>query len=638
MACMMLFTACKEAQTDDASNSETSLKFELYGIMLDGDGGTYDLKYTINNGIEGIDIATDTDVKWITRMEAQNGTLSFDYEPNFENAERSATIMVTYPNVNRVMINIRQSIFGRVTFEMEITEQTTTSCTTKITPSDNETTYIVYMAEVAYLLGAQIGTSEELFRDDYNYFMDFAEQVNAPELKEFFLENYFAYQGEQSIEWEGMMPGSDYVLYVYAVEFNEENNDYTLASPITHKMVVLDGPELSTVDFNVKVEVNGPMATYKIDPQSWEGKYYLNIYEEGDYMYRSADTPVDEKYAKLISDVWIGMMGDLFLAGYSADTIIEYMCLEGYEEYSETLKASTNYAIVVYGIGMVDGVPQVTSMPVVANFSTEEIGPSDMTIEIKVENKYVRVADITITPSKNEPFTAAIITKSNVPEIENKELISWLNNNVRMDNYSGEITSHLNTLKPETEYSILAYGYWGGVVTTDLFRYDFKTDAAGVCENSVIRVDIGGPYSLMELEAYDPNKYYNYGMFESMGSYAMWAEIITEQPTKDLFFNIYKAEELVIGGSEAIFEDLVSYTCKQTELFTPMTDKLYVMCAAAMDYRGNYSEVWMSDPFSYSYNAATKRPIEELFEKLNNTPTSERKEAKKAGVTNHLVK
>ena len=634
----MLFVACQDTPNESIDNGKTALTFEATAIELDGKAGSYAIGYTIQNGIEGIDIAIKCEADWLSNVRTEDGKIHFDYAQNLGTTERSAAIIVNYPNVNTLLIKVTQHVNDSVTFTMALKSQTTTSCVTTITPSDPEATYIVYMAEMAYILGAQITSAEELFMDDYNYFMNFANMVDAPKLKEFFLANYFAYQEEQTIEWAGMMPGNEYVLYVYAVEFNEANDDYTLASPITHQIITLDGPELTTVEFDVNIDVNGPNADYNIAPINYEGKYYLSIYDESDYMYRSANTPVDEQYSRLVSDIWIDMMSELVISGYTADQLLELMCLSGDVEYGETLKGSTNYALVIYAIGNVDGLPQVISAPQVFNFRTEEIGASDMTIDIKVENNYVRVADITIAPSANEPYTAAVIAKASVPEGSNEQIIEWLNSNLTMESYSGTISTHINTFQPNTEYSVLAYGLWGGVVTTDLFRVDFKTDEAGVCENSVIRVDYDGPYSLKELEAYNPDYFYSYGMFEDMGWYAMWAEIFTEQLTQDLFYCIYSADKVVTQGMDAIFADLVSYTSKKTSLFTGENDKLYVMCAVAMDYRGNYSEMWMSDPFSYNYNTSPKRDLSELLDKLYNTPTSERKEVKKAGVTNHLVK
>ena len=612
--------SCKPSGVNDVVDTATSVKFDQQVVDLGYEETTVTLHYTINNGIEGIDIVASTEAEWISEIVAANGTLTFRVAENQDVKARETKLRVTYPNADTVYIVVKQAEFDAITFELEVTANSSTSCSTLIKPSNEDYAYIAYMAEVDYFLSAQITTAEELFQDDYDYYMAFAKQWEAPLLKEFFLMNYIAYQGEYSIEWTGMVPDKEYVLYVYAIEFNEANDDYWMASPVTYQMVTLKSGELTEVDFNVDVDVNGPNATYHIAPQNWEGHYYLTIYEEGDYMYRN--TPADSDYSKLISSVWLDMMAELMASGYAPNQIIELVCLQGDEEYSETLKGDTNYALVIYAVDMVDGMPQVVSKPQIVNFTTEAIGASDMTLDIKVENKYVRVADVTVTPSTNEYYTVAIVPFSEVPESSNAEIIDWLNDNFSMDSYHGEIFSHLNTLQPETSYSILAYGYYGGVVTTDLFRYDFTTDAESECENGVVRVDYDGPYSLAELEAYDPDYFYNYAMFESMGWYAMWSEIFTEQPTQDMFYCIYSAQEVSVYGEEAIFADLVSYPCGKTQLLTGENGKLYVMCAVCMDYRGNYSEMWISEPFMYNYDASTKRPVDELIEKIFGTSAS----------------
>ena len=606
--------SCKPSGVNDVVDTTTSVKFDQQIVDLGYEETTVTLHYTINNGIEGIDIVASTEAEWISEIVAANGTLTFRVAENQDVKARETKLRVTYPNADTVYIVVKQAEFDAITFELEVTANSSTSCSTLIKPSNEDYAYIAYMAEVDYFLSAQITTAEELFQDDYDYYMAFAKQWEAPLLKEFFLMNYIAYQGEYSIEWTGMVPDKEYVLYVYAIEFNEANDDYWMASPVTYQMVTLESGELTEVDFNVNVDVNGPNATYHIAPQNWEGHYYLTIYEEGDYMYR--DTPADSDYSKLISSIWLDMMAELMASGYAPNQIIELVCLQGDEEYSETLKGDTNYALVIYAVDMVDGMPQVVSKPQIVNFTTEAIGASDMILDIKVENKYVRVADVTVTPSTNEYYTVAIVPFSEVPESSNAEIIDWLNDNFAMDLYHGEIFSHLNTLQPETSYSILAYGYYGGVVTTDLFRYDFTTDAESECENGVVRVDYNGPYSLAELEAYDPDYFYNYAMFEDMGWYAMWSEIFTEQPTQDMFYCIYSAQEVSVYGEEAIFADLVSYPCGKTQLLTGENGKLYVMCAVCMDYRGNYSEMWISEPFMYNYDASTKRPVDELIEKI----------------------
>ena len=421
----MTFVACTDnGQEVDNVDTTTSVVFSDLKdniVEVDSEGGEVSVNYVINNGIEGLDIVATNEAEWISDIVVCEGTLAFTVAKNMENNERETRVRITYPNVDTQYIVVKQAQFNAITFELEVTASTSTSCSTLIKPSTDAYAYIAYMSEVDYFLTAQITTPEELFQDDYNYFMSFAEQVNAPYLYEFFLMNYIAYEGEQTIEWTGMMPGKEYVLYVYAIEFNEANNDYWMASPVTYKMVTLEGEELAEVDFDVDVTVNGPNASYKIDPKDYTGKYYLTVYEQGDYMYRN--TPADDAYAELVSSVWLDMMAQLMASGYAPSQLLELMCLEGYEEYSELLKGSTNYAMVIYAVEMVDGLPQVASKPQVVNFTTEEVGASEMTIDIKIENKYVRVADVIITPSTQEPYTVAIVAKNEVPDKSDEEII-----------------------------------------------------------------------------------------------------------------------------------------------------------------------------------------------------------------------
>lgn len=612
---LMVAVACNE---NPPVEEQPTTAVELAQTYLDvaAGGGDYAVNYTITNPIAGIDIVATADVDWVTDLKGENGTLRFKAAENPLNEERTAIITVKYPAIDNVYLELKQAGFDGVTFQMDITNKTTTTCTSKVIPSDPEIPYIIYMAELDYFYNMGITTAEDLFIDDYNYFMGMAEQYDVALLEEFLLMNQIAFKGESVISWTNMTPDKEYVLYAYAIEINDDNSDYSLASPIAYTMFSLSSSELSEVEFDVQIEVNGPEATYNIKPINYDGKYYLDIFEEGDYMYRSEGSVLDQSYARTIANTWMSMISVYMQSGYTPEQLLEIMCLQGEETYSEVRKSATNYAMVIYAIEMVDGLPQVASMPQLINFSTDAVEASDMILDIKVENNYVRVADITVTPSTDEPYTIALVAKEEVPTGTDQEITSWLLDNFDMSLYRGSIFSHVNSLKPQSEYSVLAFGYYGGTITTELFRLDFTTEAEGECQNSIVDVRWDGPFSLIELEARFPDKYYNYSMFESMGWYAMWSEIETTEYTQDAFFTIYRADRYTFEGQEAIFNDLVTYTTAQKKLLTGESGVLYVICAVIMDYKGNYSPMWVSEPFMYEYSAETKKPLEELIEKL----------------------
>ena len=624
LAATALAVGCTESQTDDQQSTELSVKLEKVILEIDGNGGEYSIGYTIENGINGIDIATEVDVEWINNIRTADSRLYFTCDKNFTNEARIATLAVRYPNYSTQTVRIKQLSSDVLTFEMEICDIKTTSCSTKLYPSNKQTPYIVYMAEVDYLISAGVDDENSLFADDYNYFTSMAEEYGASNLKEFMKTYEIYYTGDSYIGWTSMVPDREYAIYAYAIEFNEDGTDYTLASAVTHEIVVLPTQIFTDIEFDVTITVDGPKATYEFEPVNWDGKYFIDIYAEGEYMYRAEGTTPDDDYCKQVATNWISLIQMYMQSGYSAETLLDIMCLQGPDSYSEIKEASTNYCMVFYGIEMVDGLPQVTTKPYFAHFSTEEVKASDMTIDISVENCYVRVADICIAPSNDmEQYVATFITTNSIPadKTTNEDIINWLLTfNLSGNTYKGTIDTTLVGLEPDTEYTALAFGYYGGVVTTDLFRYDFKTEPEGECQNEVIGVNITGPYSLLALETAMPDEFYQYGMFESMGWYAMCASIETADPNGYVFMNTYTAEELVTSDMDYIKAEVVQYTSPRNCLFVGENDKLYVMCAVAMDYRGNYSDMWISDPFSFSFNNGTL-PVEELLEKLGYTTT-----------------
>ena len=621
LTCAAMVVACNEPPIVDEPSTELAVKLETNKLTINGSGGEQSIGYTIENGINGIDIAIESDASWIENLRTENSCILFTCDKNFTNKERSANIAVRYPNLSMQLINITQQASDAMTFSIEVSNIKSTSCTTAIKPSDPEIPYIVYMAEVSYFVSAGITNEKELFQDDYNTFTKWASDYGSTNFESFMYLNQIAFVDETSITWTGMVPDREYVIYAYAIEFSEDGKDYSLASAVWHEMVVLPTHVFSDIEFDVNITVDGPKATYEFSPVNWDGKYFIDIYAEGDYMYLEEGTTPDEAYCKQVANDWISTITIYMQSGYSAEQLMELMCLQGPDGYSEVRKSNTKYCMVFYGIEMVDGLPQVTTRPYLAHFQTEEVKPSDMQIDIKVENCYVRVADISITPTTNdEPYVATFLRKKDVPYTENKDIIKWLlTYDLSGNTYHGTVETTIVGLEPNTEYVALAFGYYGGVVTTDLFRYEFKTEEEGVCENEVLGVNITAPYSLVALEAAMPDTYYNYGQFEYMGWYAMCAEIVTAQAEGKVFMNTYKASQLVTANMEEIKADVCSYVTPRSCLFVGENDTLYIMCAVTMDYKGNYSEMYVSEPFSYSLDNPC-RDINELLDKLGLEP------------------
>ncbi len=627
VAATTLIAACDDAPIDEPSQDESKATITLSttAITAAAEGGEYEVNYSVENGFDGIEPVALCDDEWVKATCAE-GVITIDVKANTTIEERTTELTIKYPDMEQSpVITIEQDGATSRSFEFVINDMTSTGCKTTIKPTDNECPYIVYMSELSYFSNMGIETAEQLFEDDYAYFAGMAEQYES-NLEAFMMMNAMAFTGEGNVEWTGMMPNREYIIYAYNIEFNEDGTEYTLASPISYKSFTLPENKLSTVEFDVNITVNGPEIEYEFAPIDWDGAYYIDIYSEHDDMYRPEGELPSEDYTRAVCDVWLSRIQLYMASGYSGEELIRFMCLYGPDSYTEIREADTAYMMVFYAIELIDGIPQVVSEPQAEYFRTGVVEQSDMTIELTVENAYVRVADLSVKPSKNDPYTLAVVLKSDVPEGSDEDIINWLTGSFGLSIFEGNVNSHLNTLDPETEYSILAFGYFGGIVTTELFRIDFKTEAEGECENSVLGIEHCGPYSPLELGTALPDFFFAPDLaiaYEQMGYYMMWVELKSEKPTQDIFCAHFDLDKFATLGHAGLFDSVVSYSApSSTMALAGMSGVEFVLCGVVMDYRGNYSDMWLSEPFSYTYNESTKRPINELIEKLSSETRS----------------
>lgn len=621
-----MLSSCENGEVNDKKTNEPSVTLLLDTPVFDvaAEGGSYTIEYSIENGLSGIDVvAKADDVSWISSITAADGTISFEVAPNYLAEERSGDIVVKYPNVGDKRVIVRQPAHPLSNcFSIEVKDMTSTGCTSVITPEDATMPYIVYMADIDYLYGMGIDTAEKLFMDDYVFFMDLMRQYEVEDIEQFMLMNDIAFKDVSTIKWNGLSPSTKYALYAYGIEYNEDKSDYTLTTPICYTIVEPIPAELNTVEFDVTVTVDGPEAFYEFAPVDWDGKYYIDVYDSSSFYYVPQGEEPDEAYCKMVADDWMTLINHYMASGYSAEQLYELMCLEGPDSYSQMCQADTEYMMSFYAIQMVDGLPQVVSRPYLVYFRTEVVEQSDMDINIELSNLYVRVVDVEVTPTADDPYTVMLLQTSDMPTGTDQEIMDMLVWQYNVTTFRGELTTHVNNLQPDTDYTIVAFGYHGGVITTGLFREDFRTEPEGECQNSVLGIEVTGPYSPIEYEAHYPDALHGMGRtYEEYGYYIFLQELITAEPSRDMFHYFFEPSEFMTLGDEGIISELLAYPTPAVTTFVARNDVTFVPCGVTMDERGNYSEMWVGEPFTFSLNADTKRPIEEVIEALSAAET-----------------
>ena len=620
----MAFVACQPDTPETPKEytlevtSETTMEFPA-------EGGEGLIEWTLNEVTRNNPHPAPTlqcEAEWITLYAEDMG--AFAVAAN-EGAPREAVIKVTYAE-QVIEVKVKQAGVQTVSsFDIDVQEVHAASAITQVTPTDDDMYYVMFLDEVSYLQFNGIATAEQLWEDDYAAFESGA-LANNMNLKAYMEAANVLFKGTKRVQWNRVRPGTESVLYVYGVEFDEDGATYQPVTEIAWEIICPDRAPLQDVEFGLDVEVKGAEVKLNVQPENWDGYYLVKIVDYNNEFYVGEGVTFGEDYMNAISDEWIDVYSSNLSAGYSMQDILDNICYKGDMTLEFALESYVLYSALVYPVAEHDGFVQVVGEPSYINFSTEEVGQSDMDINIEVTNCYVRVADIKITPSNpDESWLLLITPTSYLPAgYDDDTLLDYALGEFVYYTYEfkGEMTTHMNTLYPDTEYIIVAFGYSGGVVTTDVCSKVFKTQQEGVCELEVTDVIVGGPYRVSDLYAYDPVtfEYYKPPYYYDSSHFVITMEVKTSAPTTDIFSDfIYKAD-YDYHGYELMFYDLLIDTCEPyyfTTVEWEWTDtdifaNCYA-CAAAFDYKGDVTPMWMSDLYQWTMDDI--RPIEEFIEK-----------------------
>lgn len=567
--------------------------------------GEYSIDYTIENRTEQLLPTLHCEAKWIVDLEATHTSIRFGVAANNADA-REAIISVSYNNSTST-ISVKQAAYDNSQpFYITIETLSSTSCTTRIDATDAEMDYIMYLSSTSYFIESNIRTAEELFEDDKSAFLRGAMYDGIP--VEQYLKNYnTVFNGTTRTEWSDLTPGSKNVLYVYGVEFSEDGSDYEPVTDIVYEIIIpTPAPLHEEVSFDATIEVSGPEVTFNVTPKNWDGYYMTSVYSQTDPLYIAPGTSVDEEYTSQVATSWIDTCDWYRMYSYYTDQdILDNVCIIGPITETVELTASTSYCAAIYAVEMVDGVLQLVSKPIVKHFTTESVAMSDMTLDIKVENAYSRVADITITPSNNEEqylfvsMPSEYITQTDEADILNELTTTFLQYAYK---FTGEMSIHIATLEPTTEYSVFVFGYYGGVVTTPLYREDFTTTEAAPGTVQVKEVIIGGPYNPGELAAALPEMFSDYAQYAGM-AYIITMQTITDKPTIDKYHLAWDVDTFNYFSTyypDIVLSDLIGFYCEEVGYEICSFNVNYLVCGIAMDEKGNLGDMWSSDTFCYT--------------------------------------
>lgn len=354
-------------------------------------------------------------------------------------------------------------------FLLDVSDVTSTSCRFSVTPADEAMTYVVMLVDKA---------SYDEYENEFKYQDSDLEWFERKAMEEgLTLEDWLAgflkkgkFEGEES----GLMPGENYYLYAYGLDYQGY-----FTTGVTK--VEFSTPEIPMTDVSFTIEVKDiGLTSAKVDvtPSDDKARYFVNVFSMEEYQQWGGNDDAFAAQAAALVDYYIMM-------GKTLKEIVANLGSIGHTAIPfDDLTDNTEY--IAYAIGIDDNF-FVNSLPSVVRFKTSEVKVSDNTFAIDITGTTFCSVSGTVTPSNDDPFVCAIQPKAQVDLYESEtdlmyEVVATYDKWDALDEilYVGETVDleAISSLEPSMDYVVLCFG-WEGAPTTPLFKAEFTTDKAG---------------------------------------------------------------------------------------------------------------------------------------------------------------
>lgn len=590
--------------TPPAVEKDCTIKLGKTSISTSLAGGSYLLEYTIQYNGEGENphknekISAEAAESWVKDFNyAITGALQFTVEPNPTDAERECLVTVKYRFAEDVVFTVKQGAAVKAGFALENVTVTYFDYTVDVIPENKNLPYIVMSASPEYIVASGFETGQDYYEDDIAYFSWLGQfyGMSAAQI----MQERCKVGDERGITVSNGASGVPYTFYCYYFDYESGS----LLSDVTFFTVETAKPEKKEVDFNMTYEiVDGCMVVADVTPIGYTGDYYfdvLNSIQVQDYL-DNMDFLNDEP--RVVEYWWANAVQEMMKDMSNAEIVANFTCVgnnaDGTPKSHYEFELLANHDYYLFAFAMEEN-GLCCSTPKVVKLTTGDVAMSNNEITPSVSKLTSRTATFSFTTTNDDYYVAGWQKASDWATYgsNDAERQEYLIHNMDYNLLSGNVSTSVIDLEPETDYVLYAFGSRGGVATTDkIFTETFRTKGLNGSV-SIERVDRG---------YYDASDFADKAGYEYLSNYAGKAifpiEVkFSDENHGDYFFETYnwtnRAEseyyndQQYIDGLVWSINEYGSATATHTYTFLDFGGK-YEFVAIVFDADGQMSKLY----------------------------------------------
>ena len=497
---------------------DCTIKLGKTSISTSLAGGSYLIEYTIQYNGEGENphknekISAEAAESWVKDFNyGITGALQFTVEANPTDAERECLVTVKYRFADDVVFTVKQGAAVKAGFALENVTATYFDYTVDVIPENKTLPFIVMSASPEYIIASGFETGQDYYEDDIAYFSWLGQfyGMSAAQI----MQERCKVGDERGITVSNGASGVPYTFYCYYFDYDSGS----LLSDVTFFTVETAKPEKKEVDFNMNYEIKeGCMVVADVTPIGYTGDYYfdvLNSIQVKDYL-DNMDFLNDEP--RVVEYWWANAVQEMMKDMSNAEIVANFTCVGSYADgtpkshFEFELLANHDYYLFAFAMEE-NGL--CCSTPKVVKLTTGNVAMSDNEITPSVSKLTSRTATFSFTTTNDDYYVAGWQKASDWATYgsNDAERQEYLIHNMDYNLLSGNVSTSVIDLEPETDYVLYAFGSRGGVATTDkIFTETFRTKGLNGSV-SIERVDRG---------YYDASDFADKAGYEYLSNYA----------------------------------------------------------------------------------------------------------------------
>lgn len=592
---LAMFTSCEDPNNKPGGGNTPEVVMEKSEMNVGYEGGTFTIKFTVNNPVEGQGAIATPEQDWISEVfvDDLNGIITFDVAENGAKESRRSTVEVNYPGVQApaefVVIQEGNTV---PLFSIQNLESTYTSVSLDMIPLHKTEHYLVNTNTPEYIIDYGLEDDEALYQDDMAYFEWLGYWYGQSALD---ILQERAHTGDTyGMELVNCVPGTEHIIYAYYVDFVSGER----TSEITRFSVNTASVNLDDIEFEWEIEVEENYAYVEIAPKNYSGYFYfdvLYVQEVQDYINTYGGTV--EGY---IENWWNTLVTNDLQQGISAQEITSAYCSQDFDTYTFDLWQDSEYYLVAFAV---EEHVYCGSVPKYEVFTTASVPQSDLVVTPWVENVKAYEAKVGYNASNDtDPYLSGIISAEEFNSYGSTEdekimgILQAMNGNLQTS--VGSFSGQMSGLTPGTEYVSFAFGYRGGIPTTALYTTEFTTLTNDPGNATVQIVNTIGYFNLHEIAELNSNyagTAASYG--DTYGYYP--AEIIAEPFGCKIYYSSYvwpseaHYQQFIVENPNYLRENILYDGVQPSgrQIFWVEYGKYNTIISFAEDNEGRYSEM-----------------------------------------------